>query len=166
MTVLRHSVRPGLRPPTEEESRIARESSRRLGPVFADMVPREGDSAPPSAEVVVHVKGQAKAEPMEIPLAALRLLGIILGEMARGNAVTLTPVHAELTTQEAADLLNVSRPYLCNLLDDGKIPHRKVGRHRRVKFTDLMEYKRRTDESRSRVLDELVEQAQELNMGY
>ena len=85
--------------------------------------------------------------------------------MAQGNAVTLTPVHAELTTQEAADLLHVSRPFLIRLLDGKQINYRKVGRHRRIRFDDLMEYKQKTDAQRSEALDELVAQSQELGMG-
>jgi len=94
------------------------------------------------------------------------LLGYILSAMAQGNAIALSPIHAELTTKQAADLLNVSRPFLCKLLDANEIPHRKVWRHRRVKFIDLMDYKKRTDEARSQTPDELVTQAQELGMGY
>ncbi|MEJ7638784.1 MAG: helix-turn-helix domain-containing protein [Singulisphaera sp.] len=143
------------------------ESSRRLGQVLADfLVPSEGDGAACIVELIVHIPGRPESQPLEIPAAVLRLLGSILSEMARGNAVTLTPIHAELTTKQAADLLNVSRPYLCKLLDGNEIPHRKVGRHRRVKFVDLMDYKKRTDEARSQTLEELVSQAQELDMGY
>ena len=83
-----------------------------------------------------------------------------------GNAVKIVPVHAELTSQEAADLLNVSRPHLVKLLDEGVIPHTKTGRHRRVKFADLMSYKQRRIEESRAAMDELVAQAQALRMGY
>ena len=106
------------------------------------------------------------AETLCVPASAVRLFLHLLTEMAQGNAVTLIPTHAELTTQQAADLLNVSRPYMVKLLDEGKIPGRTVGKYRRVRFDDLMAFKQKDDDARSKVLDQLSAEAQELGMGY
>jgi excisionase family DNA binding protein len=101
-----------------------------------------------------------------IPATAARLFTDILEQLSEGNTVTVLPHQVELTTQQAAELLNVSRPYLIGLLDGGKIPCRKVGTHRRIYAKDVIVYKRSIDAKRSRALDELAKQAQELNMGY
>ncbi len=101
---------------------------------------------------------------VRIPTAAARLLVQILDEMSRGNAVKIVPVHAELTTQEAADLLNVSRPTLIQMLDQGLIPYRKVGTHRRIPFVKAIEYKRKLESERLAVLAELVAYDQEIGL--
>ena len=101
---------------------------------------------------------------VKLPASAVRMLIHILEEMARGNAVTLIPVHAELTTQESAEVLNISRPSLIQLLDEGKIEYRRVGTHRRVRFEALMAYKRRTYAERRAVLAELAAYDQQIGL--
>lgn len=107
-----------------------------------------------------------QAHQVELPTSALRLLVDILAELAGGNAVKVVPIHAELTTQEAADLLNVSRPHLVKLLEDGALPYHRTGKHRRVRFADLMQFKTQRDQASESAMAELATQAQELGMGY
>ena len=101
-----------------------------------------------------------------LPRQALILLRDLLADMAQGNAVTVVPMHAEMTTQQAADILNVSRPYLVKLLENGELGFTKVGTHRRIRFEDLMAYNKNRREQSDRTMDELVKQAQEDNLGY
>lgn len=107
-----------------------------------------------------------QAHQVELPTSALRLLVDILAELADGNAVKVVPVHAELTTQEAADMLNVSRPHLVKLLEKGGLPFHKTGKHRRVRFADLMQFKSQRDQASEDAMADLAKQAQELAMGY
>jgi excisionase family DNA binding protein len=104
--------------------------------------------------------------PIELPTSAIRLLVEILAELAEGNAVKVIPIHAEVTTQEAADLLNVSRPHVVKLLETGELPFHKAGKHRRIRFADLMAYKAKRDARSESAMAELEQQAQELGMGY
>jgi excisionase family DNA binding protein len=99
-----------------------------------------------------------------IPAAAYRLLVDALTLMAQGNSVSLTPIHAELTTQEAADLLNVSRSFLIEKIESGELPHHNLGKHCRINFSDLMVYKDQTDLATAQGLDEMVAISQELGL--
>ncbi|PSB30989.1 helix-turn-helix domain-containing protein [Chlorogloea sp. CCALA 695] len=143
--------------PTEGEAQLAQESSR----ILASHSPHHRSTI----ELKV-ARDDNSEQKVVIPAAAFHLLVDILSQMAQGNAVTLIPIHAELTTQEAAEILNVSRPFLIKLIETGEIICRKVGRHRRIRFEDLMNYKQQIDSDRIQALDELASQAQQLNMGY
>ena len=107
-----------------------------------------------------------QAHQVEPPTTALRLLLDILAELAEGNAVKVVPIHAELTTQQAADLLNVSRPHLVKMLVEGRLPFHKTGKHRRVRFADLMQFKAHRDQASEDAMAELALQAQKLALGY
>lgn len=145
-----------LAAPTKAEAFLAQESGQRLVPFLEEQ-----------QDLSIQIKKEGKhTEEIVLPASAFRLLVNVLFEMAKGNAVTLIPVDAEMTTQQAADFLNVSRPFLVRLLDEEQIPCRKVGTHRRILFRDLLDYKERDTTERLRVLAKLTEQAQQLNMGY
>jgi excisionase family DNA binding protein len=101
-------------------------------------------------------------ERLPLPPAVAALLGRVVRELARGNAVAVAPYRPELTTQQAADLLNVSRPFLIeNLLEAGAIPFRRVGRHRRVRLSDVLAYRQERSQTRREALREMLQQAEE-----
>ena len=140
-------------PPTTREAGIAR-SSRQILARYA------------VADLPLTLRLADGEEEIELPAGAVSLLARVLEAMAAGRGVTLAPEHAELTTVQAADVLNVSRPYLIKLLDEKAIPYRKVGTHRRVRMEDVLAYKSAIDREREEVLDRLTREAQENGMGY
>ena len=99
-----------------------------------------------------------------VPQVVVELLARVLAHLANGQGVSIVPANAELTTQQAADMLNVSRPYLIGLLDAGEVEYRKVGTHRRVLAGSLLEYKRRDDMRRRDAADELSVLTQEMGL--
>ena len=136
-----------------EESMIAHESSI----VLARHI-QKGEN------LKLRVAVGEQEEVIVLPSSVVALLLGILRMMANGLGVALTPLHSELTTGQAADLLHVSRPYLVKLLEAGDIPYYKVGKHRRVRREDVMAYKNAIDRRREAVLDELVAESQELGL--
>ncbi len=140
-------------PPSDEDRKIAAESSRQLAVMIG-----KGEEA--------RLRVIDGDDVITVPVSAMRMLVDILAHMAEGEAMVLIPQDAELTTQQAADFLNVSRPFFVKLLEEGKLEFHKVGSHRRVYFRDLIAYKEQSMGERQKALDELAKQAQELNMGY
>jgi excisionase family DNA binding protein len=141
--------------PSKADAALARESARLLAPSLA------------TANGTVKVRLEepnAPNEPVDVPTVAFRLMLNILREMANGNTVRVIPGHVELTTGEAAELLNVSRPFVVKLLDEGQIPSHRVGTHRRVRFEDAMAYRAAHRRLREKALDRLSDLDQELGL--
>ncbi len=141
--------------PTIEEAEEAKVSSRALSKYASN----------DRLNLKIILNGN-KTEDLILPGSAVNMLLEVLTEMSKGNAMTLMPINAELSTQKTAEILNVSRPYLVNLLEQGEIAFRKVGSHRRIMAQDVFEYKQRIDSERLKTLDKLTAQAQEHEMGY
>lgn len=139
--------------PTAESARVAETALRTL-------TGREIGGAS------LHVREDGKDTAIELPDEVLSLLVQVLGQMANGNGVRVVPVHAELTTQQAADILNVSRPHLVKLVEGGAMPFHLVGTHRRIKLGDLLVYKAGFEAEQDAYLAELTAEAQKLGLGY
>lgn len=103
---------------------------------------------------------------VEVPPAALKLIGQVLGAMSEGRPITLMPTKQEFTTVEAAQFLNVSRPFLIKEIDEGRLPHRKVGTHRRIAFEDLIAYGQKMRENQAAALERMADNARELGLDY
>lgn len=140
-----------LMPSSEDQSAAAASAAQLEG-----LAPLE------EAELSFLVAGERKT--LKLPAMALKMLAETMVHLARGNAVTIAPVHMELTTQQAADILGVSRPYLVKLLEEGKIPFRRPHNHRRVRLQELLEFKEREDALRRQALDELTELSEEMGL--
>jgi excisionase family DNA binding protein len=141
--------------PTLQEQRVAQES---LPPITQALAKKQTQSD--------RIRLQAEGFSMTIPTKALHLLALILDHMAQGKAVSLVPTDSELSTQQAAQLLNVSRPHVVKLVEQGVIPFKKAGTHRRILLGDLLAYQARQKQQRQEALAFLSEQAQALHLGY
>ncbi|MCH8552995.1 MAG: excisionase family DNA-binding protein [Natronospirillum sp.] len=141
--------------PNQSEVEQAKQSSRTLSK-YTD-----------ADRVQLSLRGDnGEADDLILPGHVLQILLDVLSEMSRGNAVSVVPYHQELSTQEAANLLNVSRPFLVSLLENGDIPFRKVGAHRRVMLQDVLNYQKANRQHRKYALDELGRLSQDEDMGY
>jgi excisionase family DNA binding protein len=108
----------------------------------------------------------SNGEHMTLPDDVQRALALVAREMATGNGVAVVPVHHELTTHQAAAVLHVSRPYLIRMLDEGRLPSRRVGTHRRIRFDDVMAYRAREEDAREALLACLAQESQSLGLEF
>jgi hypothetical protein len=145
--------------PSEEEAREARHLLDRLRLLGEDPRPLR-----------LHVAGASGGlepeEPITLPPLAMRLLVALLNELASGNAVALLPLHAELSVQETADLLDASPAFVLDLMERGELHYHHTGPCQMIRLVDTLEYKERVDLARREVLAELAAEAQELGLGY
>jgi len=141
----------------------AREGEPVLAPHKDSETVRELDAELAKSEGVAKLVSPS-GEVLELKHSEYLLVRRVLEEMDTGNDVKIMPVHAEITTQEAADLLNVSRPFLISLLKKGEIPYRMVGTHRRIRLEDLLVYRDHRDSERRQLLDEIASESQEMGL--
>jgi excisionase family DNA binding protein len=140
--------------PSDQDALLAREASRAITTQHANMGSLKLQLANAGKEVTTVL----------LPAAAAKLLLQILNELGNGRPVSVAPTDVEITTQQAADLLNVSRPYLVGLVEKGELPVRKVGNQRRLPLADVLEYKARNRANRLEALRELTALDQELGL--
>jgi excisionase family DNA binding protein len=134
-----------IRKPSKLDQKIASESYDALTSVIEQL-----NSEQPKIEI------EETSEKIKIPLSALKLLGDILKAMGQGKLISLVPIATEITTQSAAEILGCSRPHLVKLLEDGKIAFTKVGKHRRIKFDDIMAYKKQMKEQQKQHIIDIM----------
>jgi excisionase family DNA binding protein len=160
--------------PVEAHTRSLEEQIRRMTPVAAPPEQRaEVTALSRLLDKVAHARRRPAAfklvgpsgETISIPDSVFYVLERVAEVLARGDSVTIVPVGQEMTTQQAADLLNVSRQYLVRLLNEGRIPYTKTGKHRRLRIEDVLAFKEQRDRDRNAKLDELTQMSEEVG-GY
>lgn len=138
--------------PSEQEAELAAASGRILAACTG-----QGDQA--------KLRLIDDNQEITVPIKAIHMLADILNQMALGNAISIIPIHAELTTQQVADFLNISRPYLISqILDTGKLPFHMAGNRRKIYFKDLMEYKALQKAESKKTLARLAQLSQEMGL--
>lgn len=142
---------------TKEDQRIAKTSVDKL---------RKASKKLGQREKYIDITLENNHESLRLPSKAINLLSTIISNMAAGKSMALILSDASVGTQEAADYLEVSRPYLVRLLEKGEIPFSKAGTHRRIRVSDLVTYQKKMKATRKKQLNSLVKQAQEFNLGY
>ena len=142
-----------IKRPSKLERRLAAESYDALASAIEQL-----HSEQPEIEI------DETSEKIKIPLSALKLLGDILKAMGQGKLISLVPISAEVTTQAAAEMLGCSRPHLVKLLEDGKIPFVKVGKHRRIKFDDIVEYRKQMKEQQKQNIIDIMNADEETGL--
>ncbi len=141
-------------------------SDQKIALSSIEILSKSGVEAAKNKSNVVKLKIQGSDELVSIPLKALKLLTSILSNMAEGKSIALMPTTAEVTTQQAAEILNVSRPHVIKILEKGEIPYKKVGSHRRILLQDILTYESTFKKKRRKQLNNLASEAQKLNLGY
>ena len=148
---------PLLSPPNKKERENAREAS-------AKIIDLTGVNPKETSAFLKLTSGDERQEEIEIPLKALEMLKQILRLMADGSAIQIFPLESEISTQQAADLLNVSRPHIVKLLEEGHIPFTKIRRHRRIKLKEILKFKEKQEKESQKAHIEMVKLSQELDL--
>lgn len=136
--------------PSKDEQKVAMESYSALAATLKKI-----RSKNPEIEI------EETEDKLKVPLKALKLLAQILKATSQGKPISLVPVATELTTQSAAEFLGCSRPHLVKLLETGEIPFTKIGKHRRVKFEDLVNYKKQMKSKQKNLIIEIMKSDEE-----
>lgn len=142
-----------IRKPSKIDQKVASESYDALASVIEQI-----NSEQPEIEI------EETSEKIKIPLSALKLLGDILKAMGQGKLISLVPISTEVTTQAAAEILGCSRPHLVKLLEERKIPFVKVGKHRRIKFDDIMKYRKEMKEQQKQNIIDIMNADEETGL--
>lgn len=152
--------------PTQQEKDTARESSRKLARLLKGVALDASAGSLHAESLTFEIRLENEHEIVSMPASVLSLVNHILTQVAQGNMVTAVPQQCEMTTRQAANFLNVSRPYLVALLEKGEMKYHKVGTHRRIFFGDVAAYKAKLQAKSEDALAELIAEGQKLNMGY
>lgn len=142
-----------IKRPSKQERKLAQESYSSLVSAIEQLKTDE-----------VEIEIEETSDKLVLPVKALNLLGDILKAMSQGKPISIVPLATEVTTQSAAEILGCSRPYLVKLLEEGKIEYTKIGKHRRIKYEDVIDYKKKMKEEQKNHLIEMMNKDEELGL--